>query len=292
MDANDIPEGPRKQISDSMNSLANLYSTVSTYRLNIPVGYSASSGLTAQANYNGSMTFGTQRNLRTALHESGHFMGVGAIQPWTSRIVNGAWQGSVAQSRVKAFDGDNAEVRGDRAHFWPYGMNQDSEFGPRRATRTVHMLGALRADMGERGMTDGTSGTPGEFRLINRQSNLMLEDRQRSEAGPVAQAESHTATSQKWKLSFDNGHITLVNAASVRYLSARGGNALLLSAPAVTGEHHWEMQATDNGYFKLHDRVNGLCLQGVAGTANVASTTLGSCSATADNTTDQWHLAQ
>jgi hypothetical protein len=288
-----VPEPQRSEIADSMNYLANLYSTVSTFSFRIVAAYSGSPGLTAQSGYTTLITFGTQRDARAALHESGHFLGVGRIGQWTSRMVNGVWQGTEAQRRVKAFDGPTAEVHGDTQHFWPYGMNNGSEFGPRRATRSVYMFGALRADMGlsgnGQGPSDGTAGTPGVFRLVNRQSGLLLQDAQLSEGGAVAQTVSNTSVSQKWTLSFDNGHITLTNGASQRYLGSINGAAQMLTVP--TGAQHWEMAVTDSGYFRLFDPISNLCLLGVAGPMSSASTVVGMCSTTATDTTDQWHLA-
>ena len=85
----------------------------------------------------------------TAMHEVAHTVGV-AYYSWTSMFDNGIWTGSIATETLREIDRDPAaEVHGDTQHFWPYGLNYESE-GSTEHDLISHclMVEALRADMG------------------------------------------------------------------------------------------------------------------------------------------------
>lgn len=103
---------------------------------------------TAEANWDGRISFGGQIGTRTAMHEIGHTLGVGTVPVWREMFIQGRWIGPAATALVREFDGPEAVVRGDRHHFWPYGLNFDREGGERNMRRHVLMVAALRADMG------------------------------------------------------------------------------------------------------------------------------------------------
>ena len=101
----------------------------------------------ASVSANGSIRFHTQYNTRVAQHELTHTLGAGYYS-WGSLMVNGVWQGDFAQATLKSLDGPSAEMNGDGIHFWPYGMNYDSEYNATSAVKNVLMTAAWRMDMG------------------------------------------------------------------------------------------------------------------------------------------------
>ncbi len=86
---------------------------------------------TADANNEGWMRFGTgegYQNLRTMLHELNHTFGTGTTSWWMGKIVGGKYQGSFANELLnKIQKSTDAQISGDTQHWWPYGLNQNSE---------------------------------------------------------------------------------------------------------------------------------------------------------------------
>ena len=107
---------------------------------------------TADANYAGSVRFGARSTMQqiTAMHETGHTMGVGTYSGWSSRLSGGIWTGSAATNQLRTITGDQgAAIHGDNQHFWPYGLNYTSEVeSPADLINHVKIVGALRQDMG------------------------------------------------------------------------------------------------------------------------------------------------
>lgn len=103
---------------------------------------------TADGAFNGRIQFGGQYALHTGMHEVAHTLGVGTITAWNEHRPGGAWNGQWAIAQVRAFDGPGAFPHTDNFHFWPYGLNQGSEYNPALLDRTVKMVTAFRRDMG------------------------------------------------------------------------------------------------------------------------------------------------
>ncbi|MGN7783820.1 hypothetical protein ACTJIJ_04810 [Niabella sp. 22666] len=86
---------------------------------------------TADANNEGWMRFGTgegYQNLRTMLHELNHTFGTGTTSWWTGKIVGGKYQGNFANELLnKIQKSTGVQLSGDTQHWWPYGLNQNSE---------------------------------------------------------------------------------------------------------------------------------------------------------------------
>jgi len=87
---------------------------------------------TADANSEGWMRFGSNssyQNLRTMLHELNHTIGNGTTSFWTNNLIlNGVYQGVYANQVLRYITADAAaQIKGDTQHFWPYGLNQNSE---------------------------------------------------------------------------------------------------------------------------------------------------------------------
>jgi hypothetical protein len=117
-----------KDAAASVDKAAKIYNTCTKLKKELNVYYSPDTP-TADGNINGSIRFGKNaRNLRIFLHEMGHTMGVGQHGNWGKLMVNGVWQGKRANKLLQEFTNDpKAELHGDRMHFWPYGLNFDSE---------------------------------------------------------------------------------------------------------------------------------------------------------------------
>ncbi|MBB2144889.1 hypothetical protein GM921_05315 [Pedobacter sp. LMG 31464] len=86
---------------------------------------------TADANNEGWMRFGVSssyQNLRTMLHEMNHTLGTGTTSWWTSKVVGGKFQGQYTNELLKKIKNSTTEqLSGDTQHWWPFGLNQNSE---------------------------------------------------------------------------------------------------------------------------------------------------------------------
>ena len=103
---------------------------------------------TAQANYGGWGGIieygGTWPNDRVTQHELNHWLGTG-----TYSNANGlGWDGPRTLEIFEQFEGVGARINTDGTHFWPYGLNFDSEWSELNAQRNVALTYALRADWG------------------------------------------------------------------------------------------------------------------------------------------------
>ena len=103
---------------------------------------------TAQASYNGSMSFGNSFGTRVTLHEIAHALGCGTHWVWPYLSINGQWNGAETMRYAKLFDGPMASIGSDQAHFWPYGLNYDYEDSAIARIRHVKIVAAMRRDMG------------------------------------------------------------------------------------------------------------------------------------------------
>lgn len=86
---------------------------------------------TADANNEGWMRFGASegyQNIRTMLHEMNHTLGTGTTSWWSQAIINGKYSLANANNMLKMINSDeSAVINGDSMHWWPYGLNQNSE---------------------------------------------------------------------------------------------------------------------------------------------------------------------
>jgi autotransporter-associated beta strand protein len=132
----------------AMDAAVGRYNAYGTFNKTITVTYN-SGVATADGNYNGSIRFGgTWPNERVALHEIGHTLGIGTTGNYAGLMTGGNWDGASGLSLLRQFDGLESTLNGDGAHFWPYGLNFDSEGAEINRQRHVAMLYAMRADMG------------------------------------------------------------------------------------------------------------------------------------------------
>ncbi len=105
---------------------------------------------TADANIDGWINWGGTINRRVAIHEIAHTLGIGTHHKWQENIKDGLWTGKHAIEQLREFDGKDAVLHADRMHFWPYGLNQDSESSKENDLRHIKLVEAMRKDMGER----------------------------------------------------------------------------------------------------------------------------------------------
>lgn len=127
----DAGERVHNLIKTAMDSACFYYNRYTPFRRNIWVYYS--SGIpTAQASYLGSIGFGPNETFMwvgTAMHEMAHYFGSGTTNAWKALMVNGVWQGPVAQALCQQLTGQ--QLRGDNnsnpIHYWPTGINYRSE---------------------------------------------------------------------------------------------------------------------------------------------------------------------
>lgn len=144
------PADVRAQIVYAMNGAVAEYNRYGTFPKHVTANYNAGVP-TAQGSYSGWIDFGgnaAYRNFRTALHEISHTLGVGTVWNWSSFLSNGTWTGAAGVAQIRALDGPSANVYGDGTHFWPYGLNYESEASTENNRRHVLMVAAFRRDLG------------------------------------------------------------------------------------------------------------------------------------------------
>jgi len=102
---------------------------------------------TADGNFNGNIRFGSNRsymNERTALHEIAHTLGVGQTRAFDDRCKADNWPS--ATKLLKSWDGQSAKINCGGGHFWPYGLNYDTEWSESNAERHCQLVDAMLAD--------------------------------------------------------------------------------------------------------------------------------------------------
>ncbi|KAI0862127.1 hypothetical protein F4860DRAFT_130281 [Xylaria cubensis] len=102
---------------------------------------------TAEANYNGDLRFGSDRAYmteRTAMHEIAHTLGVGQTAAFDRNCAANNWP--KATPLLQSFDGPSAKISCGGGHFWPYGLNYESEWSETNGNRHVQMVDAMLAD--------------------------------------------------------------------------------------------------------------------------------------------------
>lgn len=140
------PPKKRQRIVAAMDTAVSLYNKHARFKKKLVVSYNLGTP-TADANYRGRIRFGKSIGARTALHEISHTLGVGTTKKWRSMIKGGRWGGQHANRLLQSFDGPQAKLKGDKHHFWPYGLNYAREDGKRRRIRHVKLVEALCRDM-------------------------------------------------------------------------------------------------------------------------------------------------
>ena len=138
------------RITAAMDTALTHYNCYTNITKALSVSY-VPSVATADGSTNGSIRFGStaSMNFVTAMHETSHTLGVGA-PAYDALIMNGIFTGVAATAQLREIDGDPAaQVHGDTNHFWPYGLNYETEY--RSITDAINhckMVVAIRRDIG------------------------------------------------------------------------------------------------------------------------------------------------
>ena len=134
-------------ITRAMNAAVARYNNLSGLTKSITAHYDPSVP-TANGNINGTIRFGStgSMNERTALHEISHTIGVGTSGKWGSLGCGGTFKGAATTALVRQYDGSGGKISCDSQHFWPYGLNYDSEFSQTNADRHVKIVEAMVRD--------------------------------------------------------------------------------------------------------------------------------------------------
>ncbi len=159
------PADKRTAIVNAMTEAAALYNAHGHFPKSLWINYDPSVP-TANGNYNGAINFGGSINTRVALHEISHTLGVGQFSTWNTNRSGNTWTGTFAINRVRLFNGPTATLSADAAHFWPYGLNFDSEDGTTNRIRHIKMVSAMRRDMGIVTDSDG-DGIPNDWEIFH-----------------------------------------------------------------------------------------------------------------------------
>ncbi|KAM0715231.1 hypothetical protein Q7P37_008729 [Cladosporium fusiforme] len=102
---------------------------------------------TAEANFNGDVRFGSDAGYqteRTALHEIAHTLGVGQRQAFDDLCASGDWP--TAGPLLRSWDGGNAVIECGGGHFWPYGLNFETEWSDESGDRHCLIVQAMLDD--------------------------------------------------------------------------------------------------------------------------------------------------
>ncbi len=141
------PEDRRKRIVAAMDEAIKFLNEHGDFTKEVTANNSPGTP-TADANIGGWINWGGSISRRVAIHEIAHTLGIGTGENWGKNIENGLWTGKFALEQLRAFDGKDAVLHADRQHFWPYGLNQDSESSPENDLRHIKIVEAMRKDMG------------------------------------------------------------------------------------------------------------------------------------------------
>lgn len=117
------------RITKAMDSAIYYYNTYSTASKKLNIQYVPSVS-TADGNSNGSIRFGSNRSYMvalTAMHEIAHTLGIGTTTQYQNLLKNNQYTGPNGIEALKSIDGESAVLKGDKQHFWPYGLNYSSE---------------------------------------------------------------------------------------------------------------------------------------------------------------------
>ena len=116
-----------ERITAAMDRATLLYDQNTSLRSHVQVQYSPGTP-TADGSSNGSIRFGGSCNARVAMHEIAHTFGIGTAPSWGGLVKDGVFTGKHATRQLREITGDPAAVlHADRSHFWPYGLNYDTE---------------------------------------------------------------------------------------------------------------------------------------------------------------------
>jgi hypothetical protein len=115
------------RIKDAMEKAVAAYNLNTSLKGSVNVSHSPGTP-TADGSSNGSIRFGGSIGQRVAMHEIAHTMGVGTSPKWAKLVEKGIFTGKRATQQLREITKDpKAVLHADKQHFWPYGLNYDTE---------------------------------------------------------------------------------------------------------------------------------------------------------------------
>jgi hypothetical protein len=145
-----------KTITCAMDMAVAYYNCYSNITGSVRVTYDTSVA-TADGNINGSIRFGAGRQYMTcatSMHEIAHTQGIGTASPWASHVSGGLFVGTNSAAQLQSINATltkplYTELHADSMHFWPYGLNYDTEAtGIDILIDHCEMVVAIRKDLG------------------------------------------------------------------------------------------------------------------------------------------------
>ena len=137
-----------QQVANSVAVAAAFYNQYGSFNKHWDVYYNP--GIpTAEANYDGYMGYGNNRNERVVFHEAAHTFGMGTHWAYGGLLSGGVWQGkwgNLAQAETYNAYGDG--LHGDGHAIWPGGFNFDNEDGYLNRFWHTRIMAGMRADLG------------------------------------------------------------------------------------------------------------------------------------------------
>lgn len=138
------------RINSAVKDAVDIWNNITSIKgLAISVHYGANTP-TADCSYGGWMRVGPNASYQrtgTIQHEMAHAIGVGTIDPWYNSSIyrentsSGFWLGERTDQVLAFLENDNsAHLKGDKTHFWPYGINGAHEDN---GTRMLYYANAL-----------------------------------------------------------------------------------------------------------------------------------------------------
>lgn len=246
------------QISRSMAEAVDLYNANGTFNKHINVYYS--SGVpTAQANFDGVLTFGGSRNTRVALHEISHTLGVGTHSAYWSLMTSGRWHGPVTNNLLSQFEGQDAQLHGDSQHIWPYGLNYDREDSTTSRQRHIKIVEAMRCDMSI-GPCPGTGfRIEGSNRIItNRASGKVLDSNGNDNGSNLIIYTDYRTANQRWNItSHGNGEYSISSmqsggkAMDTWNWGTSNGTNMALYESWGGGSQRFYIQEVESGWYRI-----------------------------------------
>jgi autotransporter-associated beta strand protein len=219
VDANGWPSATHRDAAvAAMTSVVARYNAYGDFgNANVYVYYN--SGIpTAQANYLGSIGFGgTYPNERVTMHELAHYLGSGTY--------GDPWDGQRGEALVDQFDGLEASLNGDTQHFWPYGLNYDSEGAEINKQRQVALTYAQRADMGI-----GNTAIPGTATSVQLTASDALGESGFNYASTWSDTRFARSTA-----AYSTGQFTLRTPASANSFAFAGNSLTINNTNGING---------------------------------------------------------
>jgi len=247
------------QISNSVAEAVNIYNANGSFNKHLNIYYSAGVP-TAQANYDGVMTFGGSRNTRVALHEISHTLGIGTHSAYWSLITGGSWNGPAANTLLSGFDGSGSVMHGDSQHIWPYGLNYDSEDSATNRVRHVKIVEAMRCDMsiGPCSSGSGNSLEGSNKAIINRASGKVLDAFGNSNGSNLIIYSDYGTPNQRWTIThMGNGEYSIRSMQSAarsmdtwNWGTSNGTNIALYGYSGSNAQRYY-IEEVESGWYRI-----------------------------------------